>query len=64
VIQREIYINKLLEYKDKQLIKIINGVRRSGKSTLFELYQQKLNVPKKQIQNINLEDPAFANLSN
>lgn len=63
MIQREAYINKLFEYKDKQLIKIITGVRRSGKSTLFELYQEKLTVPKKQIQNINLEDPAFSELS-
>ncbi|MDR2663894.1 MAG: ATP-binding protein [Treponema sp.] len=65
MIERPEYLNKLLEFRDKQLIKIITGVRRCGKSTLFELYQAKLaklGVTKKQIQSINFEDPAYLEL--
>ena len=39
---RKEYLDKLLGYKDKDLIKVISGLRRSGKSTLFELYIQRL----------------------
>jgi predicted AAA+ superfamily ATPase len=65
MIPRPQYLKKLLGFKDKQLIKIVTGVRRSGKSTLFELYQEELlksGVARKQIQSINLEDPAYAEL--
>lgn len=41
-INRKEYISKLLAYKDKDLIKVVSGLRRSGKSTLFELYRQTL----------------------
>lgn len=57
---RKEYIAKLLAYKDKDLIKVISGFRRSGKSTLFELYREellKLGVGKKQIQFYNFELP-------
>jgi len=59
MIKRPEYIKKLLPFKDKKIIKIITGVRRCGKSTLFELYQDELKqqgVQPEQIQNINLED--------
>ena len=59
MINRPEYLKKLLGFKDKQLIKIVTGVRRCGKSTLFKLYQAelaKLNVTPEQIQSINLED--------
>lgn len=65
MIQRQEYLNKLISFKDKQLIKIVTGVRRCGKSTLFELYQAQLlksGVNKNQIQSINLEDPAYSEL--
>jgi predicted AAA+ superfamily ATPase len=63
--QRLQYIQKLASWKDKQVIKIITGIRRSGKSTLFKLYQEKLlseGVDKSQIININLEDPNYHKL--
>ena len=41
-IVREAYLNKLIALKDKQLIKVITGVRRSGKSTLLEIFQEYL----------------------
>lgn len=56
---RKEYISKLLAYKDKDLIKVVSGLRRSGKSTLFELYRQTLlqmGVQAKQIVFLNFED--------
>lgn len=57
---RKEYIGKLLSYKDKDLIKVVSGLRRSGKSTLLELYRYqllKLGVGKRQIQFYNFELP-------
>ncbi|HRG09365.1 MAG TPA: ATP-binding protein, partial [Cyclobacteriaceae bacterium] len=57
---REEYIAKLLSYKDKDLIKVVSGLRRSGKSTLLELYREqliKLGIGKRQIQFYNFELP-------
>jgi predicted AAA+ superfamily ATPase len=56
---RKEYISKLLAYKDKDLIKVVSGLRRSGKSTLFELYRQTLlqmKVQANQIVFLNFED--------
>lgn len=56
---RKEYLSKLLAYKDKDLIKVVSGLRRSGKSTLFELYRQTLvemGVPASQIVFLNFED--------
>lgn len=53
------YINKLLAYKDKDLIKVVSGLRRSGKSTLFELYINELielGIDRSQIVFLNFED--------
>jgi len=57
---RKEYIGKLLAYKDKDLIKVISGIRRAGKSTLLEIYReqlQKQGVGKQQIQFYNFELP-------
>ena len=49
IIERKEYLEKLIAWKDKQLIKIVTGVRRCGKSMLLEIYrnylkeQQKIN---------------------
>ena len=42
MIPREIYLNKLRLLKDQNLIKVITGVRRSGKSTLLEAFRSEL----------------------
>ena len=58
-IERKEYLEKLIALKDKHLIKIITGVRRCGKSTLFEIYQNYLlthGVLEEQIISINFED--------
>ena len=39
IIERKEYLNKLIKWKDKQLIKIVTGVRRCGKSVLLKMYQ-------------------------
>jgi uncharacterized protein len=57
---RKEYISKLLSYKEKDLIKVVTGLRRSGKSTLLELYREQLlglGAGKKQIQFYNFELP-------
>lgn len=57
---RKEYIDKLLSYKDKDLIKVVSGLRRSGKSTLLQIYKDnllKLGVNKTQIQFYNFELP-------
>ena len=64
-IKRNEYLNLLLKWRNKHVIKIITGIRRCGKSTLMMQFQQRLrdeNVSEKQIISVNLEDLAFENL--
>lgn len=59
LINRPVYINKLLAFKDADVIKIITGIRRCGKSTLFSLYIDELRkkgIRQNQIQFIKLEE--------
>ncbi len=42
MVRREIYLNKLRQLKDQNLIKVITGIRRSGKSTLLEAFKNDL----------------------
>ena len=59
MIERNDYLNLLIRFKDKELIKVITGIRRCGKSTLLELYRNYLlsnGVLEEQIISINLED--------
>ncbi len=42
LIERKEYLNKLEAWKNKRLIKVITGVRRCGKSTLMEMFQEQL----------------------
>ena len=67
MIDRPNYINELIKLKDKDLIKIITGIRRCGKSTLMDLYKQYLlknGINKKQIISINLEDLKYNFIEN
>jgi len=57
---RKEYLTKLFAYKDKDLIKVVSGLRRSGKSTLLEIYREQLKVQgisDEQIQFYNFELP-------
>lgn len=65
MIDRQKIVDKVLTYKDKNIIKIITGVRRSGKSTLFDLIISKIKEQKSkktQIIRYNFEDPEFHEL--
>lgn len=65
MIQRKEYLDKLIAAREKQIIKVITGVRRCGKSTLFALYINYLKstgVTDEQIISINLEDIDYENL--
>ena len=58
-------MEKLLNWKDKQVIKVVTGVRRCGKSTLLEMFQDRLKmegVDDHRIIAINLEDFDFIEL--
>ena len=60
LIERKEYLDKLLAYKDKDIIKVVTGLRRSGKSTLLEIFKEKLlvsDIKSKQIQFYNFELP-------
>ena len=64
-IQRENFIARLRNFKDKQLIKVITGIRRCGKSTLLSQWQKilvKEGVEEKQIVSINFEEYEFKKL--
>lgn len=64
-IQRKEYLDFLIRHKDHNIIKVISGIRRSGKSTLFELYQNYLlnnGISNKQIIWINFENLEFEHL--
>ena len=66
LIQRKEYLDKLIAFKDKQLIKIVTGIRRCGKSTLLALYQDWLRsegVSDEQIISINFEDLDYEELT-
>ena len=67
MIERPDYINELIKFKDKELIKIITGIRRCGKSTLMELFKNYLikeGVTQEQIISINLEDLRYHFIQN
>ena len=62
MIERTEYLEQLKRFKDKNLIKVVTGIRRCGKSTLFELYINYLKengIKDDQIIKINLEDADF-----
>jgi len=65
MIQRPEYLNTLIGFKDKDLIKVVTGIRRCGKSTLFDLYCDYLienGIEDNQIIKINLEENEYENL--
>lgn len=65
MIIRQEYLNQLRLLKDQKVIKVITGIRRSGKSTLLELFREDLkkqNIAKEQIQFFNFEEEKNVNL--
>lgn len=61
LINRKEYLDFLIKLKDKNIIKVVTGIRRCGKSTLFELYKNYLHeigVRDEQIISLNFENPS------
>lgn len=68
MINRDLYLNRLISKKENGLIKIITGIRRCGKSyLLFELYKNYLNsigIDDNHIIQIQLDKKEYENLRN
>lgn len=67
MIIREKYLKQMIDSKDTEFIKVITGVRRSGKSTLllmFKDYLLKNGVKKENIIHINFESALYDNIKN
>ena len=65
MIQRREYLSQLLTWKDEKVIKVVTGIRRCGKSTLLEQFQQillKNGVDSSQIISINFEELEYERL--
>ncbi len=65
LIKRKNYLEQLATWREEEMIKVVTGVRRCGKSTLFELYIEQLKadgVTDEQIVFVNLEDEDFVEL--
>ncbi|MDE6568051.1 MAG: ATP-binding protein [Lachnospiraceae bacterium] len=65
MVSRQEYLQQLINWKDEQVIKVVSGIRRCGKSTLLQQYQNHLinnGISKEQIISINFEDLDFENL--
>ena len=63
-IERHNYLQKLIAFKDKKLIKVITGIRRCGKSTIMEIYRDWLiahGVMQEQIIYLNLRTMTILN---
>lgn len=62
IIERNQYLQTLINFKDQDLIKVVTGIRRCGKSTLFDIYINYLKeqgIKDNQIIHINLEDADY-----
>jgi predicted AAA+ superfamily ATPase len=65
LLARPQYLDQLISFKDKKLIKVVTGIRRCGKSTLLDLFTEYLKgqgVEDRQIIHINMEDPDYDEL--
>ena len=65
MIKRDQYLDKLKSFKDKNVIKVVTGIRRCGKSTLFLLFQEYLKdngIKDENIVSVNLEDADYRNI--
>jgi len=67
MIQRQVYMSRLLAYKDNVIIKVITGLRRCGKSTLLKLFREHLlndDVLETNIIYMNFELMEYDDISN
>lgn len=67
LINRPEYLNQLIQHRDVDLVKIVTGIRRCGKSSLLDLFHQFLSdsgVPDVNVIHMNLESLRYRNLTN
>lgn len=67
VFERPIYLNKMLQFKDSDAVKILAGVRGSGKSSLMKLYKMHLineGIPVRNIVYMNFEGNDYQSINN
>ena len=65
MVERVEYLEQLKQWKDEQVIKVVTGIRRCGKSTLLKQYQQWLkasDIPDAQIISVNFEELEYEDL--
>lgn len=65
MVQRKEYLEKLIEWKDDDVIKVVTGIRRCGKSTLLMQYQdylKSIGIEKNQIIAVNFEELEYEEL--
>lgn len=65
MVERKEYLDQLWAWKDEQIIKVVTGIRRCGKSVLLKQYQDKLmaaGIASKQIISINFENLDYEEL--
>ena len=65
MVQRKEYLDQLINWKDEQVIKVVTGIRRCGKSTLLLQFQQWLKengVADEQIVSVNFEELEYEEL--
>lgn len=65
MVQRKEYLEQLIKWKDEQIIKVVTGIRRCGKSTLLEMYKDYLliqGISENQIIYINFEELEYDEL--
>ena len=67
MVKRDLYLNRILSLVDKDIIKVITGVRRCGKSYMFKLIIEELinrEISEDNIILINFESSKYKNVSN
>ncbi len=65
MVQRKEYLEKLIEWKDDDVIKVVTGIRRCGKSTLLMQYQdylKSIGIEENQIIAVNFEELEYEEL--
>ena len=65
MVQRKEYLEKLIEWKDDDVIKVVTGIRRCGKSTLLMQYQdylKSMGIEENQIIAVNFEELEYEEL--
>ena len=65
MVKRELYMKRIRPFIDSDLVKVMTGIRRCGKSVMLELIQEELlerGIPKEQMISINFEDLRYAHL--